>query len=271
MAMKLALAPLTLFRPPPLEVVTAAGEAGYDAVGFQLGLQEVPVSPLASDPTFLKAALSELDRFGLSVLEVSNIVLEPGRTIDEGRLLIDFAAAVGAFTVQATVWDHERGRVVDRLGVLCGHAAAAGLTITVEFMPYSAVRNLGDARDLVRSTDAENARVLLDTLHFVRSGGTIDDLDDEAVQSFQFVQLCDAVAKAPDFDHLREEAIGRRLPLGEGALPLDAIMDRLPTDLPLSIEAPCQRLAGLANVAQATEHLEIARRFLAPWADRWQA
>jgi sugar phosphate isomerase/epimerase len=269
--MKLALAPLTLFRPPPLDVVIAAGQAGYDAVGFQLGLQGVPVSPLATDRDFLTAARTELDRFGLSVLEVSNIVFEPDRTLDEGKALIDFAAAVGALTVQATVWDTELARVTDRLGDLCRYAAEAALTLTVEFMPYSAVRTRAEALDLVRATGEPNAKVLLDTLHFIRSGGTVADLGGPDDHDLFFVQLCDAGAQAPPFAELREEAIGRRLPLGEGALPLAGIMDRLPTDLPLSLEIPCARLKGLSNIGQATEHLAIARRFLAPWSARWTA
>jgi sugar phosphate isomerase/epimerase len=178
---------------------------------------------------------------------------------------------VGARTVQATVWDPELGRVTDRLGEICRYAADAGLTITVEFMPYSSVPSLGAALDLVRATGQPNAKVLLDTLHFIRSGGALAELGGPDDAEFFFVQLCDARAVAPAFADLRAEAIGDRLPLGEGALPLSEIMGLLPSNLPLSLEIPCARLKDLPYAAQAVEHLAIARRFLEPWAERWTA
>lgn len=269
--MKLGLAPLTLFRPPPLELVRVAGESGYDAVGFQLGLQEVPVSPLATDAEFLAEAKALLLQYGLEVMEVSNIVFEPGRTFEEGRVLIDFAHAIGASIVQATVWDDERDRVIERLAALADYANDHGLEITVEYMPYSKCVSFDDARSLIAAAGRSNLRILLDALHFTRSGGTLQDLDRPEASSYSFVQLCDARAEVPAPSDLRYESVNDRLPLGEGAVELAGILARIPTDLPLSLEIPCQRLRDLPLVEQATEHLRLARAYLAPYEDRWQA
>lgn len=269
MAMKLGLAPLTLFRPPPLDLVTFAGEAGYDAVGFQLGLQDMPVSPLAGDAKFLKDAKELLKRWNLSVMEVSNIVFEPGRTFDEGKILIDFAKDIGASIVQATVWDDVHDRVVERLIALADYARDLDLGITIEYMPYSQCQGFDDAYSLVRGSERSNVYVLLDTLHFSRSGGVLGDLDRKEANCYSFVQLCDAKGIAPAPEDLRYESVYDRLPLGEGALELGAILEKIPTDLPISLEIPCQRLKDLPLVEQAREHLRIAQEFLAPYAHRW--
>ncbi len=268
--MKLGLAPLTLFRPPPLDLVRYAGEAGYDAVGFQLGLQDMPVSPLAGDAQFLKEAKALLERWNLSVMEVSNIVFEPERTFDEGRVLIDFAKQIGASIVQATVWDGEEDRVVERLAALADHAKDQDLGITIEYMPYSQCQGFNEAYRLVSACGRSNVHILLDTLHFSRSGGVLADLDREEANLYSFIQLCDARREAPAPEDLRYESVYDRLPLGEGALELGAILERVPTDLPVSLEMPCQRLKDLPLVDQAREHLRIAREFLAPYAHRWE-
>ena len=268
--MKLGLAPLTLFRPPPIDLVRYAGEAGYDAVGFQLGLQDMPVSPLAGDAQFLKDARELLARWNLSVMEVSNIVFEPERTFDEGRILIDFAKQIGASIVQATVWDDEQDRVVERLIALADYAKSLDLGITLEYMPYSQCQGFNEAYHLVEASERSNVHILLDTLHFSRSGGVLADLDRKEADAYSFIQLCDARGVAPAPEDLRYESVYDRLPLGEGALELGAILGRVPTDLPVSLEIPCQRLKDLPLVEQAREHLRIAREFLAPYENRWE-
>ena len=267
--LKLGLAPLTLFRPHPLELVRCAGEAGYEAVGFQLGLQEVPVSPLVGDASFLREAKTLIDHYGLEVMEVSNIVFEPNRTFAEGQLLIDFAVEMGASIVQATVWDEDRARVVERLAHLCEYAEQFSLDITVEYMPYSKCVSFDDALSLVVATGRSNAKILLDTLHFHRSHGDVSDLSRPVADRYSFIQLCDARAGEPAFADLREESVWDRLPCGEGAIPLREIVSIIPTALPVSLEIPCRRLQSLPLLDQAREHLRLAREFLTPFADRW--
>ena len=269
--MKLGLAPLTLFRPAPLDLVRSAGESGYDAVGFQLGLQEIPISPLAADRAFLAETKALLRRFNLEVMEVSNIVFEPDRTLEDGKILIDFAVEIGASIIQATVWDGERARVAERLAALADYAKTVGLSITIEYMPYSKCVSFDDAVALIEEADRPNLRVLLDTLHFARSGGRPVDLEGPRASLYSFVQLCDARKQAPAPTELRFESVNDRLPLGEGGIPLAAILERIPTDLPISLEIPCSRFQGLPLVDQAREHLRLARAFLAPYDERWSA
>ena len=54
-----------------------------------------------------------------------------------------------------------------------------------------------------------------------------------------YYQPCDAPAEGPDvtnFDAIIDDAINRRMPLGQGGLPLAAMVDALPDTLPMAIE-----------------------------------
>ena len=57
--METALAPLTLHRPRQLDVIAAAGAAGFDLTGIQFQIFGQPLSPLLHDPDFVVSAWSE--------------------------------------------------------------------------------------------------------------------------------------------------------------------------------------------------------------------
>jgi hypothetical protein len=61
-------------------------------------------------------------------------------------------------------------------------------------------------------------------------------------------QICDASAAPPLDGDLRTEARTRRFYPGEGELPIGAMLDNMPPDIPVSVEAPCQRYAHLPVV-----------------------
>src|SRR5580658_1677635 len=103
--METALAPLTLHRPQQLDVIAAAGAVGFDLTGIQFRVYGQPASPFLGDPDFVVAAKHELGVSGVSVLEVSNVVLDENFEAEEARALATFAAAVGARVLQVVGWD----------------------------------------------------------------------------------------------------------------------------------------------------------------------
>jgi len=79
-----------------------------------------------------------------------------------------------------------------------------------------------------------------------------------------YVQICDAGPDRPVAPpDLMTEARGNRLLPGEGALPLDAMLDALPESLPIGIEAPTQELAALSIVDAARRAGDATRAFFA--------
>src|SRR5205085_3511516 len=125
-------------------------------------------------------------------------------------------------------------------------ARKANIGITVEFMPYSQVRDLSSALRLLDRAGAPNAGVCLDVLHLHRSGGSVADLAHIDRRRIALVQLCDAQRRElPMSDaELMAEARTGRLPAGEGELPLFDFLDALPEDVEIEYElAPASRAA----------------------------
>ena len=109
-----------------------------------------------------------------------------------------------------------------------------------------------DAARVVKKSGRTNASVLVDALHFSRSGGLPSDIASIDASFFRYAQICDATAVIPreSGDLIREARTGRLLP-SEGALPLRDLVAALPAAIPLSIEAPVRATAGLPALDRA--------------------
>jgi sugar phosphate isomerase/epimerase len=135
--------------------------------------------------------------------------------------------------------------------------------VCLEFAIYTGVRTLADAARVVRKCGHANASVLIDALHFSRSGGVPSDIAGIDAALFRYAQICDAAAVIPGEpgDLIREARTGRLLP-GEGALPLRELVAALPATIPLSIEAPVLATAGLPALERARRAYRSMRALL---------
>jgi sugar phosphate isomerase/epimerase len=106
-------------------------------------------------------------------------------------------------------------------------------------------RSLAQARRLLDEVRRPNAGLLIDALHFYRSGAHPRDLAEIDPGLFPYIHLCDAYAAAPPPEGLRPEGRGGRFYPGEGELPLGDFLRALPRNIPIAIEAPCAEYAGL--------------------------
>src|SRR5262249_60131702 len=113
-------------------------------------------------------------------------------------------------------------------------------------------------RERVGAAAQRKGRVLIDALRLARWGGTPLEVARLEPKWLAYAQLADARGRRPaTHQALRDEArAGRYLP-GDGELPLAELLEALPADLPVAVEAPCRehaarsagergRLAGLA-------------------------
>jgi sugar phosphate isomerase/epimerase len=116
------------------------------------------------------------------------------------------------------------------------------------------VRTLAHAVDVVARSKRANASVLIDALHFSRSGGLPAHVAEVDPSLFRYAQICDAGPDMPGLTDtpalIREARTGRLLP-GEGVLPLAELVAALPAGLPLAIEAPCRATADLPALERA--------------------
>ena len=134
--------------------------------------------------------------------------------------------------------------------------------VSLEFMPYSAVRTIADAAAVLKAVDVPNLDVLVDALHLARSGGKPADLHVLKPQQIGVLQLCDAPAIGPPPAQLRDESVNRRLYPGDGELPLDDLLAVVPADIVIELEIPCAEHASASIAERALLCAERSRTFL---------
>jgi sugar phosphate isomerase/epimerase len=255
MPRELSLAHLSVLDATPPELVTVAAAAGFRTIGIRLSATPsvgVPPYDMLGDTPVMRETLARLADTGISVLDVEFLRFEPEipKGIPDGFL--EAGARLGARYVLVMSAEPLAARSLERFCDLCDRAQRYGLHVCLEFAIYTGVRRLADAVRLVEKSGYANASVLVDALHFSRSGGLPSDIAGIDASLFRYAQICDAAAVIPTepADLIREARTGRLLP-GEGALPLRDLVAALPPSIPLAIEAPASATAGLPALERA--------------------
>lgn len=140
--------------------------------------------------------------------------------------------------------------------------SAAGVRLALEFVPYSEIRRLDEARELCDRIGREACGVLVDTLHLVRSGGSVADLADLDAAELAAVQIADCAAAIPP-DLPTESREARLLP-GEGTVDFPSLVAALGWigwSGVVSTEVLSARLRRLSAVELAEACAVSARRF----------
>ncbi len=262
----LSLAALTILDAGPAGQIRAAAEAGFTSVGLRLNPLVPTDQHVVGDVQKQQEIESLLRDTGMGVLEIGVFPLRPDTDMDKIAPIMAFSHKIGARYLVCPVEDPEPQRQVETFGRICELAESCALTGLIEFNPYSACPNLAAALALVTKAGAENAALVIDALHLSRSGGSPADLRGVAPSLLPLVHFCDAPPPLPgnrSVDELRAESRTARLLPGEGSLWLDELLDALPADVAISIEAPTARDAGLPAAERARLALEATRKVLA--------
>jgi sugar phosphate isomerase/epimerase len=261
----LSLAHLTILPADPLQLIECAAQAGFDAIGLRIQppLAGDTIVPVVGDREMQRAIRRRLRETSLSLLDIEAFWIMPDTDMIAFRDAFAIGAELGARFVLVVGNDPDRMRLADRFAQLCDHARANALIPMLEFIPYSEVRSLSDAHDLIVDTRATNAGLLVDALHLGRSGGSPADIALYAPELFHYMHLCDAPAAAPSRDGIRAEARGGRLYPGEGGLALARFISSFPAATPIAIEAPSARHRHLTLAEQAALAARSARAVIA--------
>jgi len=268
----LSIANLTVGGGDPVALIEAAGETGFGAVG--LVLRTAMAKPLSHEvigrPETIRAIKAACAANKVTIFDVEAFVLRPGVDAASFRPALETGAELGATHISSIGTELagndtflSEGQRIDLFGKLCDEAAAFGLHVGVEFMRYRDIPNLAAALGLIEATGQANAGVILDVLHFHRTGGTAAEAAACPPSRLAYVQLCDAGPVVPSLEKLAAEARSGRLHPAQGVIPIDAILDVVPAEVQLVIETPVVAEAALSlkeKVASAAEH---ANRFAA--------
>ena len=257
MTRPISLAHLTVLDTTPPELVTVAAAAGFRSIGIRLTATPsvgVPPYDALHDGPVLRDTLHRLADTGVSVLDTEFLRFEPDQPVGVPEGFLEVSARLGARNILVMSAEPEEARTLERFDELCDRAAGYGLHVCLEFAIYTGVRTLADAARVVATSKRSNASVLIDALHFSRSGGLPAHVAGVDPSLFRYAQLCDAGPDMPgptDTPALISEARTGRLLPGEGVLPLKELVAALPASATLAIEAPCRATAHLPALERA--------------------
>ncbi|MBT2249060.1 sugar phosphate isomerase/epimerase [Arthrobacter sp. BHU FT2] len=261
-----SLAHLTVLTLDPPAMVEAAAEAGYRYVGFRLNrtTQTERHYPLITDRELMARTKSRLASTGVEVLDIEVARLEPDREPEDYLDFLRTGAELGARHVVAQAPDPNRERAIDRFGRLCDLVASLGMTADLEFMPWQEVPDLTSAAEMVRAVGRPSAGILVDLLHFARSGSSLEELASLPREWFRYAQVCDAPRERPTtVDGLIHTARRERAFPGDGGIDVRSILATLPPHIPYALEIPSETLTAEVGPAEyARRAIRASQKYL---------
>jgi sugar phosphate isomerase/epimerase len=265
----LSLAHLTVLDTTPPELIAVADAVGFRTIGIRLTATPsvgVPPYDALHDGPVLRETLARLKATGISVLDTEFLRFEPDQPVGIPEGFLEVSARLGAKYVLVMSAEPDEGRTLERFVDLCDRAARYGLHVCLEFAIYTGVRTLAHAAQMVTRSERSNASVLIDALHFSRSGGVPVHVATVDRSLLRYAQICDASADMPgptDTARLISEARTGRLLPGDGVLPLRELVRALPAGVPLAIEAPVRATGHLPALERAQRAYQALSDLLA--------
>ncbi|MCF2527526.1 sugar phosphate isomerase/epimerase family protein [Yinghuangia soli] len=239
---------------------------GVRAAGFEaLSLDAFTLASYAESGRTYEQLAAQMRAAGLSCPEMLGFVVaedEPG-TLDGARQVAEAVAAFGASFALGMVTLPADARCQDLFAGCAEIIAAAGGKAAVEFLPFSPIATVADARTLVRHAGTDRAGVLVDSWHVFNGPGELGDLAELSADELAYVQLDDHPhALAADAD-LYTECMGSRVMPGDGVFDLAAFrgaLDAVGFDGVVSVEVINPELAALGPAEFARRAWAAAQR-----------
>ena len=269
MAPEVGVDHLTMLDVSPPDLVSVAGQAGFDSVSLRV-VAATPGEepwPMAVDAPMLEETVRRLDDTGVRVLSVEVVRVGPDTRREDYERALEAGARLRSRYVTVNVDDPEIERACEAFAALTAEARSYGLRPLVEPIPYTQVSNLDEAIYIAERSGGGG--ILLDALHFQRYAGHLEQLRSVGRDLLSYVQLCDAPLTPPsglprpsrlprgqstDGTDLQLESRAMRLLPGDGELPLTEFLAALPAGISVSVEAP------VLSLQQTLTPIELARR-----------
>jgi len=136
----LSISHLTVLDASPPELVAAAADAGFDAVGIRVWpAADEPGYPMLGDTPMLRETLLRLADTGACVLDVEVLRLRPDSRMDDALRILDAGARLQARAVLVICNDPEEDRLLESFAAVCEAAGErvlgalpAGASLAVE-------------------------------------------------------------------------------------------------------------------------------------------
>ncbi len=268
MKQEYSLAHLTVLECSPAEMVRIAAKTGYDYVSIRLIPLGIPGERafLPQDKQMVREMKNALNETGVKFLDLELARILPDNSPQDYIAAMELAAELGARHVISSAWTNvrdDRNFVIERYAEICELASPFRMTVELEFPTFSRLENLQEAADIVRSANAANCGILLDTLYLHFTGCPVDEIKNIPPEWIHFLHICDTVPEVPD---TREGKIhiarDDRRYIGEGCIDFQSIFNAVPA-VPFSIELPnLEQVKRHGYEEHARRCIESARSYL---------
>lgn len=200
------------------ERVSAAKAAGFEGIGLRA---ETYVDAL-NEGLFDSDILAILDKYGMKVTEVEYIVqwAEARRSYEQKykeQICFHMCELFGVNHINCGLMENYSVEwTAQKLKELCHRAGK--YTIGVEPMPYSGLPGVRKAWEVVKASGCDNAKLILDSWHWIRAGQSYDPalLADIPADKIVAIQINDVHARPYAAAILRDESMHDRVLPGRG-------------------------------------------------------
>jgi sugar phosphate isomerase/epimerase len=227
---------------PPVEFIEMAASLDLRWVGLGLtplryyNPYDYPDWSLSADPDLRRETIAAMKRHGVGISLMEGFLLQPGADFDVHLRNLDIVAGMGVRRISAMTDDRDAQRSFDAFALIAEHAEPRGIEVTIELGP-APIKGIAGGLAAMRHVGRSNFRLLIDTMHYFRRGGSMAELAETDPAVVSYVQLCDAPLVSP-FTSYMEEALHERIVPGAGALPLREFLAWLPQSVIVSVEVP---------------------------------
>lgn len=200
------------------ERVSAAAAAGFEGIGLRAESYVDALNEGLTDTDLLNI----LKKYDMNVTEVEYITswAEENRSYEEKykeQLCFHMCHLFGVKHINIGLMENYTvEHTACKLRELCQRAG--DLIIAVEHMPYSGLPDIDKAWAVVKAAGASNAKLMLDSWHWIRSGHSYDKslLEDIPAEEIISIQINDVQKRPYAAAVLRDESMHDRLLPGEG-------------------------------------------------------
>lgn len=266
---RLGIENISVFGLPPVEFVSLAADLGCQHIStgltsFSFGIHDYPPFSLREDRTLRQEMIAAMHDRGVSISLGEGCTIREGVDATSYQADLDLFVELGTERINTVSMDPDFNRTCDQFSIMAELATERGLRITTELAPSLTIGDLPTALAALRQIGRPDFRLLIDTMHLVRSGSTPADVATLDPELIDYIQICDA-PRQPRFESYHEESMFERMVPGEGGLGLPELLKVLPQDRVYAIEAPLrsQALAGVGPHERLGRCVEATRRLLA--------
>lgn len=266
MKTKYQLVHLTDITCPPPEMIRIAARTGYDSVALRtipMGVEGEKPFDIAKDRKLFSEIKQAVRETGIEIDGIENTRIFDGVDIREYEPCLEAAAELGVRHVLSNIWTDDKAYYTEKFCELCELAENYGITVNLEFVTWSSVKNLQETKELLLASGKKNVGIIVDTLHFYRSRVNINELPELPPEWFVCAHLCDAGKEIPEErESLVHTGRAERLYPGEGAVPIRDIIMNIPNrNVIRGLEIPnLKRVAQMGYEAYAGQALKWAKR-----------